>query len=968
MADRELRSYPDLTASQVADTDELVVERADLSGANIRLDALAEFIATKNGDGLTPDERAWFNSVVGSRPLDAGTTLPDDAHPDQVFFLTAADGTNAVGFYERKDGSTRPKVGSFTGTFVLAPVAAGGLIFDGQHGRETGFPREFRSIAVDAAGEAMTVTYDTDAQFLDGPGDLSVEITRIVDPEDPSAPPYRFSTTLDQIGPTERTEPELREYTARGTVQQGIVAGAAYTFDLTTSTNFVAYWTPTSSIWVHIPISGAVGPRGPQGPKGDKGDTGDRGAQGPPGPAGSGGSALEFASETEGEAGTVTDKVMSPHTTAGAIDHRRPFATTAEAQSASATDKVMSPSTVLDSIRHRLRDFAEEGGTDKIELDDIGGDVTGRLLPTVANPTNDMGKIARVQPSGAWGLEEFTPGSGARALATQAQAEAGSSNAPSMSPLRTKQTIEALVREVVLKDATVTDAIAASFRALIKAEEEGADDYIEAALGSLPVSQGAFPDPLLALDTNTDIPQNATVLRVKGIRENFAFVDVPVATLFALPPVDATTTLTSANAVIVTDSGTEGGTSDDVTIYLAHGANRRLFAAVAQAAYNNTLTFRYRRPRQADWNETDNTSPDFIRNKPPTITTAQSRKLASLQPQVQPDWDATSGLGRILNKPNISAAPAAVQRLPARGGEPGDRYELLQTQTGVANPAVVTPTENRDVAGITLPITGRSRAISIFAYWKTGASAGRIIVGRAQSETRIPAAAIVNGVEHALSRQSIGASDYRTAVLGTAPLVGGTPADVNVRFTDGSFWFDPITLGRGYYEWSGHVYQHVIAQLTNAATFAPLADGLAVGQAINTDTRTQSQLRFFSSTAYVIPGDHVVGVQFVDVQWSSASPTLLALGEPTYHREQVSLAALRASTVYSATAQNGVLVSSVPVTSAPGGTMELYLARNNADQEGFYFRYAPSGSTGGVGPYTVQARLEVTLLMQAGTV
>ena len=45
---------------------------------------------------------------------------------------------------------------------------------------------------------------------------------------------------------------------------------------------------------------------------------------------------------------------------------------------------------------------------------------------------------------------------------------------------------------------------------------------------------------------------------------------------------------------------------------------------------------------QADWNESDTGSDAYIQNKP-TIPAAQ----------VQSDWDATSGMGVILNKPTL---------------------------------------------------------------------------------------------------------------------------------------------------------------------------------------------------------------------------------------------------------------------------------------------------------------------------
>lgn len=47
---------------------------------------------------------------------------------------------------------------------------------------------------------------------------------------------------------------------------------------------------------------------------------------------------------------------------------------------------------------------------------------------------------------------------------------------------------------------------------------------------------------------------------------------------------------------------------------------------------------------QSDWNESDTTDPAFIKNKP-TIPAAQ----------VQSDWNATSGMGEILNKPTLAA-------------------------------------------------------------------------------------------------------------------------------------------------------------------------------------------------------------------------------------------------------------------------------------------------------------------------
>jgi len=49
---------------------------------------------------------------------------------------------------------------------------------------------------------------------------------------------------------------------------------------------------------------------------------------------------------------------------------------------------------------------------------------------------------------------------------------------------------------------------------------------------------------------------------------------------------------------------------------------------------------------QSDWSQTDNTHVTYIKNKPIIPSN-----------QVQPDWNATSGLGKILNKPNVVGAP-----------------------------------------------------------------------------------------------------------------------------------------------------------------------------------------------------------------------------------------------------------------------------------------------------------------------
>lgn len=53
---------------------------------------------------------------------------------------------------------------------------------------------------------------------------------------------------------------------------------------------------------------------------------------------------------------------------------------------------------------------------------------------------------------------------------------------------------------------------------------------------------------------------------------------------------------------------------------------------------------------QSDWNQSDNTQVDYIKNKP-TIPAAQ----------VQSDWNANSGMGEILNKPSTETLTFTLQ-------------------------------------------------------------------------------------------------------------------------------------------------------------------------------------------------------------------------------------------------------------------------------------------------------------------
>ena len=117
-------------------------------------------------------------------------------------------------------------------------------------------------------------------------------------------------------------------------------------------------------------------------------------------------------------------------------------------------------------------------------------------------------------------------------------------------------------------------------------------------------------------------------------------------------------------------------------------------------------------PIQSDWNVTDNTSLSFIKNKPviPTFPTLQADNLntavsggkleylngvftfTKALAQVQSDWNATTGLGVILNKPTIpSLTPYATLANPQFSGVPTAPTALNTTNsTQIATTAYVT--------------------------------------------------------------------------------------------------------------------------------------------------------------------------------------------------------------------------------------------------------------------------------------
>ncbi len=95
---------------------------------------------------------------------------------------------------------------------------------------------------------------------------------------------------------------------------------------------------------------------------------------------------------------------------------------------------------------------------------------------------------------------------------------------------------------------------------------------------------------------------------------------------------------------------------------------------------------------QSDWNQSDNTKDDFIKNKPSLATVATSGSYNDLSnkptipaAQVNSDWNVTSGVAKILNKPTLATVATS-----------GSYNDLSNKPTipAAANNGVLTITQN----------------------------------------------------------------------------------------------------------------------------------------------------------------------------------------------------------------------------------------------------------------------------------
>ena len=105
---------------------------------------------------------------------------------------------------------------------------------------------------------------------------------------------------------------------------------------------------------------------------------------------------------------------------------------------------------------------------------------------------------------------------------------------------------------------------------------------------------------------------------------------------------------------------------------------------------------------QSNWNETDTNSKAFIQNKP-TIPAAQ----------VQSDWNATTGMGVILNKPTIpdvtgkedKIAIDSTAKTASFTASVGNYYTVNIAASGSVTITLTTPSDNTHISNAVFLVT-----------------------------------------------------------------------------------------------------------------------------------------------------------------------------------------------------------------------------------------------------------------------
>jgi hypothetical protein len=124
---------------------------------------------------------------------------------------------------------------------------------------------------------------------------------------------------------------------------------------------------------------------------------------------------------------------------------------------------------------------------------------------------------------------------------------------------------------------------------------------------------------------------------------------------------------------------------------------------------------------QSDWDQNDNQAPDYIKNKPsiPTLTSDLTNDgedgvnpfitAADVTPQVNSDWDATSGVEEILNKPSIPTLTSDLTNDGSDGINPfitAADVPAAVTSVGLTMPSAFSVANSPITSAGTLEVTG----------------------------------------------------------------------------------------------------------------------------------------------------------------------------------------------------------------------------------------------------------------------
>lgn len=201
------------------------------------------------------------------------------------------------------------------------------------------------------------------------------------------------------------------------------------------------------------------------------------------------------------------------------------------------------------------------------------------------------------------------------------------------------------------------------------------------------------------------------------------------------------------------DAVIEGSTN----LYFTQARARQSVSAGSGISYNSStgvITATNANQIQSNWTQSDNTQPDYIKNKPTIVA------------PVNADWTAVSGLAQILNKPTIPAqfVPIAGANISLSGSYPNITFTAASGSGsgcikfswivgGASNFATIPGSPTPPVAGATTLVNtllqNNDVRVSLNGFWLTGQDPGNgsthYTKSSLASDTVTFSQAIVNG-------------------------------------------------------------------------------------------------------------------------------------------------------------------------------------------------------------------------------